>query len=79
MMYDSNRGESIKDQFSTKGFPDALDPNKDSEEFGLRVAKAIETEWFRRHKNSNSRYYDNQYKYHRLRYLYWFHYGKCPI
>jgi hypothetical protein len=67
MMYDSNRGESIKDQFSTKGFPDALDPNKDSEEFGLRVAKAIETEWFRRHKNSNSRYYDNQYKYHRLR------------
>lgn len=52
---------------SSAGFPDPLDKNKDSLEFGLKVGKAIENEWFRRHKNAEARYYDNQYKYHRLR------------
>lgn len=61
------RSELEKELFTTKGFPDPLDPNKDSLDFGLQVAKAVENEWFKRHKNSNSRYYDNQYKYHRLR------------
>lgn len=62
-----SRGELEKELFITKGFPDPLDPNKDTLDFGLQVGKAIENEWFKRHKNSNSRYYDNQYKYHRLR------------
>jgi len=52
---------------STKGFPNPLDPMKSSSEFGLKVGKAIENEWFRRHRNSDCRYYDNQFRYHRLR------------
>lgn len=59
--------ELAKEMFSDRGFPDPLDTNKDSDTFGLKVGKAIENEWFRRHKNSDSRYYDNQYKYHRLK------------
>jgi hypothetical protein len=59
--------ELAKEMFSTKGFPDALDPNKDDYVFGLQVGKAVENEWFRRHKNSDSRYYDNQHKFHRLK------------
>ena len=59
--------ELAKEMFSNKGFPDPLDPNKNSNSFGLQVGKAIENEWFRRHKNSDARYYDNQYKFHRLR------------
>jgi hypothetical protein len=53
--------------FSTAGFPDVLDTNKDSTEFGGKVGKAIENEWFKRNKNSDARFYDNQFKYHRLR------------
>jgi hypothetical protein len=67
MIQDKNRGELAKEMFSSKGFPDPLNPNKSSYEFGLQVGKAIENEWFKRHKNASSRYYDNQYKYHRLR------------
>jgi hypothetical protein len=67
MIGEKNRSELAKDLFSSKGFPDPLDPNKRYKEFGLQVGKAVENEWFKRHKNSNSRYYDNQYKYHRLR------------
>ena len=66
-MQDKTRSELAKDLFSSKGFPDPLDPNKSYKEFGLQVGKAIENEWFKRHQNANSRYYDNQYKYHRLR------------
>ena len=66
-MQDKTRSELAKDLFSSKGFPDPLDPNKGYKEFGLQVGKAIENEWFKRHQNANSRYYDNQYKYHRLR------------
>lgn len=67
MIQDKSSSDLAKELFSSKGFPDPLDPNKDSDVFGLQVGKAIENEWFKRHKNSNSRYYDNQYKYHRLR------------
>lgn len=59
--------ELAKEMFSSKGFPDALDPNKNDNSFGLQVGKGIENEWFRRHKNSDSRYYDNQHKFHRLK------------
>ena len=47
--------------FTTTGFPDPLEADKDNLAFGLSVAKAIEAEWFKRHKNNASRYYDNQY------------------
>ena len=67
MRIEKDRSELAKELFSSKGFPDPLDPNKGYKEFGLQVGKAVENEWFKRHKNSNSRYYDNQYKYHRLR------------
>lgn len=65
----NNKGKSdlVNDLFYSAGFPDPLDPNKDSFDFGLQVAKAVENEWFKRHRNAQSRYYDNQYKYHRLR------------
>tara|TARA_R110000737_G_C14624761_1_gene494583 strand:+ start:3404 stop:5848 length:2445 start_codon:yes stop_codon:yes gene_type:complete len=63
----NNLSDLAKEMFSNKGFPDPLDPNKSTNYFGLNVGKAIENEWFRRHKNSDCRYYDNQFKYHRLR------------
>lgn len=64
----NNNGRELAGKLlSSVGFPDPLDSNKSSDEFGLKVAKAIENEWFRRHKNSDARYYDNQYKFHRLR------------
>lgn len=59
--------EKVVGRFSTKGFPDPLDPNKDSDEYGLSVGKAIENEWFNKTNNLSCRYYDNQAKYHRLR------------
>ena len=67
MIEQKSRQELAKEIFATKGFPDPLDPNKDTLDFGLQVGKAVENEWFKRHKNSNSRFYDNQYRYHRLR------------
>jgi hypothetical protein len=67
MIQSKSRQELAKEIFSSKGFPDPLDVNKGSKDFGLQVGKAVENEWFKKHKNSNSRYYDNQYKYHRLR------------
>ena len=44
-MQDKTRSELAKDLFSSKGFPDPLDPNKSYKEFGLQVGKAIENEW----------------------------------
>lgn len=67
MIHSKSRQELAAEIFSSKGFPDPLDPHKGSRDFGMQVGKAIENEWFKRHKNTNSRYYDNQYKYHRLR------------
>lgn len=67
MIEQKSRQELAKEIFATKGFPDPLDANKNTLDFGLQVGKAVENEWFKRHKNSNSRFYDNQYRYHRLR------------
>lgn len=53
--------------FGSGSFPDPLYPNKDDLKFGLQVGKAIENEWFKRHNNRDSRFYDNQLLYHRLR------------
>lgn len=56
-----------KEMFSSAGFPDPLNKNKDDLSFGLQVAKAIENEWFKRHRHATSRFYDNQLKFHKLR------------
>lgn len=50
------------------GFPDQLasDAYKASSEYGLSVAKAIETEWFRK-DSGTSRFYNNRDSYHKLR------------
>ena len=44
----------------------ASDEEKSTEEYGLRVAKSIEGEWFRR-KGTSCRFYDQWGEYHRLR------------
>tara|TARA_B100000614_G_scaffold45676_1_gene38663 strand:- start:10203 stop:12626 length:2424 start_codon:yes stop_codon:yes gene_type:complete len=50
------------------GFPDQLatDNEKASVDYGLRVAQAIEAEWFRK-ESGTSRYYNNRDTYHKLR------------
>lgn len=63
-MSNTSASDLAKEMFSTKGFPDPFDTNKESNVFGLQVGKAIENEQFRRHQNSDCRYYDNQHKYH---------------
>lgn len=49
-------------------FPNALVPDEEKQtiEYGLRVGKAIEGEWFKR-KNNTCRFYDQWGEYHRLR------------
>ena len=49
-------------------FPSALasDEEKQTMEYGLRVGKAVEGEWFKR-KNNTCRFYDQWGEYHRLR------------
>ena len=49
-------------------FPDPLatDAEKATPEYGLRVGKAIEGEWFKR-KGMSCRYYDQVGEFHRLR------------
>ena len=44
----------------------ASDEEKSSEKYGLKVAKSIEGEWFRR-KGNSCRFYDQWGEYHRLR------------
>jgi hypothetical protein len=50
------------------GFPDQLasDAEKASKEYGLIVAQAIESEWFRK-ESGTSRFYNNRDTYHKLR------------
>ena len=50
------------------GFPDQLasDAKKASKEYGLIVARAIESEWFRK-ESGTSRFYNNRDTYHKLR------------
>ena len=53
----------------TKGyFPSQVvgDQEKASQEYGLKVARAIESEWFKRDSGTN-RFYNNQNEYHKLR------------
>jgi hypothetical protein len=52
----------------TIGFPDQLasDSSKASMDYGLSVASAIESEWFRR-EGGSSRFYSNRDTYHKLR------------
>lgn len=60
--------KDIKISITNGGFPDqnAPDSEKRTKEFGLKVGKAIEYEWFRKDGNS-ARYYDRFSEYHRLR------------
>jgi len=44
----------------------ASDLEKNSQEYGLKVAKAIESEWFKRDSGTN-RFYSNSNEFHRLR------------
>ena len=50
------------------GFPNQLasDAEKASEEYGLMVGRAIESEWFRK-EGGQSRFYNNRDTYHKLR------------
>ncbi len=50
------------------GFPNQLasDAEKASEEYGLMVGRAIESEWFRK-EGGQSRFYNNRDAYHKLR------------
>ena len=53
----------------TKGFfPSQVvsDNEKTSREYGLKVARAIESEWFKRDSGTN-RFYNNQNEFHKLR------------
>ena len=43
------------------------DKEKTSEEYGLKVAKAIEQEWFNKDNNSNNKYTTNLNNFHKLR------------
>lgn len=58
-----------KKVFSFAGFPDHLAPDeeKNTEKFGLQMAKAIEYEWFYRPQTGVASYYDKRDKYHQLR------------
>ena len=55
--------------FSQSGFPDHLasDEEKATDEYGLKMAKAIEREWFYRQNGLRCKYYDRRSKYHDLR------------
>jgi len=52
-----------------RSFPDHLasDEVKNSDEFGLSMAKAIESEWFLRVNDNSCAFYDKRDKYHNLR------------
>lgn len=51
------------------GFPDQLasDSEKQTKDYGLKVGRAIQSEWFKRVGNDSCRYYDQFAEYHRLR------------
>lgn len=50
------------------GFPDQLasDADKSTDQYGLQVGRAIESEWFRK-ESGTSRFYNNRDTYHKLR------------
>lgn len=61
--------KGIKDRFYKGGFPNHLAPDseKKTDAFGLKMAKAIEYEWFFRPESGACAYYDKRDKYHKLR------------
>jgi hypothetical protein len=54
---------------SSTPFPNqmATDSEKNTKEYGLRVGKAIEGEWFKRVNSGSCRYYDQYLEFHKLR------------
>ena len=54
---------------SAYGFPNQLatDAEKNSDDYGLAVGRAIEAEWFRRDGGGSSRFYNSRDTYHKLR------------
>lgn len=54
---------------SRVGFPDFLasDEEKNTQEYGLSMAKAIESEWFYRSSGKTCNFYDRRSNYHNLR------------
>jgi hypothetical protein len=54
---------------SSTPFPNqmATDAEKASKDYGLKVGKSIEGEWFRRVNSGNCRYYDQYLEFHKLR------------
>ena len=56
-----NKGQSV--QFPSQAVSDAT---KKSSEYGLKVARAIEQDWFSK-DNGSGRYYQTRDEYHRLR------------
>lgn len=54
---------------SAYGFPNQLatDAEKNSNDYGLAVGRAIEAEWFRRDGGGSSRFYNSRDTYHKLR------------
>jgi len=59
----------IKKVVDFHSFPDYLAPDeeKNKEEYGLKMGKAIEYEWFYRPENGACSFYDKRDKYHNLR------------
>lgn len=61
---------STKDLIKRREFPDPLAPDEEKakDDYGLKMAKAIETEWFKRGQNGGScQYYNRRENFHRLR------------
>lgn len=60
---------SVDKKFSKVGFPSYLAPDseKNSDDYGLQMAKAIEYEWFYRPQSGKCSYYDKRDLYHNLR------------
>ena len=50
-------------------FPSQLvsDSEKSSHDYGLKVAQAVEAEWFDGERNGNNRYFNNTNNFHKLR------------
>lgn len=61
--------QNNKKVMTKRSFPDYLAPDevKQTEEYGLSMAKAIEYEWWFRPENSQCKYFDKRDKYHELR------------
>ena len=58
----------MAEQVLKGAFPSQVvsDKEKITAEYGLKVAKAIESEWFQRDSGTN-RFYNNQNEFHKLR------------